>query len=50
VTLSDESEEEALESEKFLAFVAAHARKKTLIIWSIVIMGKSLRRLTRHST
>jgi hypothetical protein len=28
VTLSDESEEEALESEKFMAFVAPHVEKE----------------------
>jgi hypothetical protein len=49
VTLNDESEEEAPESEKFLAFVAP-LKKKTLITQSTVIMGKSSRRPTRHST
>jgi hypothetical protein len=47
VTLSDESEEEAPESKKFLSHML---KRKTLIIRSIVIMGKSSRRLTRHST
>jgi hypothetical protein len=49
VTLSDESEEEALEFEKFLAFVALHVEEEDSYYWSIVIMGKSSRRLTRHS-
>jgi hypothetical protein len=50
VTLSDESEEEALESEIFLAFVAHTLKKKTRITRSIAIMRKSSRRPTRHST
>jgi hypothetical protein len=50
MTLSDESEEEAPESKKFLAFVAPHVEEEDLITRSIVRMRKSSRRPTRHST
>jgi hypothetical protein len=50
VTLSDESEEEAPEFEKFLAFVALLVEEKTLITRSTVIVGNSSRKLTRLST
>jgi hypothetical protein len=50
VTISDVSEEEALESEKFMAFVAHMLKKKTHITRSIVKMRKSSRRPTRHFT
>jgi hypothetical protein len=38
VTLSDESEEDAPKSEKFLAFIAPHVEEKACITRSIVIM------------